>query len=125
MAIKVFITYRSCLRLCDRYISVYVLLGCSTVVVTVVTVVTWGNCMLGSFLRIWTVLLLTFLLSYEGYTRYSGYHCQVGYSNLMFVYVHFPVLSSITCLSLKAQNIARKVDLWVSYNVQKNSYFFK
>jgi hypothetical protein len=35
MAIKVFITYKSYLSLCDCYISVYVLFGCSTVVVIV------------------------------------------------------------------------------------------
>jgi hypothetical protein len=54
IAIKVFITYcKSHLRLCDRYISVYMLLGCSTVVVIVVM---WCNCVLGSFLGIWVVL---------------------------------------------------------------------
>jgi hypothetical protein len=36
MVIKVFITYKFCLTLCDRYISVYVLFGYSTVAVIVV-----------------------------------------------------------------------------------------
>jgi hypothetical protein len=34
--------------------SIYVLFGCSIVVVIFVM---WGNCVLGSFLRIWVVLI--------------------------------------------------------------------
>jgi hypothetical protein len=54
IAIKVFITYKSYLSLYDRYISVYVLFGCSPVVVRVVM---WGNCVLGAFPRIWVLLV--------------------------------------------------------------------
>jgi hypothetical protein len=56
---------------------IYVLFGYSTAVVIVMM---WGNCVLGSFLRIRVVLVLTFLLSCEGYTRFSGYHFQVVYT---------------------------------------------
>jgi hypothetical protein len=49
IVIKVSITHKSYLRLRDRYMSIYVLFGCSTVVVIVVM---WGNCVLGSFVRI-------------------------------------------------------------------------
>jgi hypothetical protein len=74
--IKVFITYKSYLRLCHRCMYVYVLVGCSTVVVIVAM---RGNCMLGCFLRIWVCWFLTFLLPCEGYSR-SGYHSQVIYT---------------------------------------------
>jgi hypothetical protein len=84
--------YESYLRFCDCYISVYVLFGCSTVVVIDVM---WGNCVLGSFLRSWVVLVFD-LLSCEGYARYSGYHSQVVYMwswifkfDVVYIYLRF------------------------------------
>jgi hypothetical protein len=68
IVVKVFITYYKSYWLIHCYIFVYVLFGCSTVVVTTVM---WVNCMLGFVLRIWVLLVLTFLLSCEGYIRYS------------------------------------------------------
>jgi hypothetical protein len=101
MSVKENIIYKSYLRLSDRYIYVYVLFGCSTVVVIAVV---WDNCVLGSFLRIWVLFVfdllvivlrlyllfcvslsgwscwfLTCLLSCEGYTLYSVCPSRVVY----------------------------------------------
>jgi hypothetical protein len=102
-ALKVIVTYKSYLRLCDRYISAYVLSGCSTVVMIAVM---WGNFVLGSFLRIW--FFLAFELPIIVWRLYSLFwvslsgclYVELDIKMWCCVYIQFPVVVLLLCCSV-------------------------